>query len=126
MASHYISAVGLSEMKLPVDDGNCKGLFVHGFESITVTLGQFHPHFTSSFYASRSQKRIKTLMTRLSICTLGKALHIHFGKIDTSSHNASGVGLQNPLLLVWQGLRLNEVKLLFLSYLRPILNQVMF
>jgi len=32
---------------------------------------QFYQQFTSSFYVRRSQKRKKTLMTRLSFCTFG-------------------------------------------------------
>ncbi len=33
--------------------------------------GRFHQRFTSSFYACRSQKYKKTLMTRLSYCAFG-------------------------------------------------------
>ncbi len=40
-----------------------------------VFWGQFHQRFMSSFFALRSQKRKKTLMTRLSLALLG-SLHV--------------------------------------------------
>ena len=55
------------------------------------TSGQFHQHFTSSFYTFRSQKRKKDSQLKQLFALLGsariKAAHKHFDEIDPSIRN---------------------------------------